>query len=107
MQYLLWDNWNRSSGGRFHMDRNNYNGKPYTEYFYRAMRLAFADEAGRLGIVSTGQLFNIAKSDCDAHGYVGFGPTELQAHLGDGKFKYGPNGLEVQGPRLGGDAIGL
>lgn len=101
MLYLHWNNWNRSSGGRYHMDRNSFNGKPYTHYFYAAMRMAFADEEGRLGIVSTGQLFATAKADADANGYVGFGPSELQTYLGDGKFKFAPVGsLEVQGPRL-------
>ena len=90
MYYLYWNCWFRSRGAVYHMDKNLFNGKPFTNYLYEAMRLAFADEENRLGIVSTGKLYHIAKNDADTYGYVGFGPTELKKHLESGKFKYLP-----------------
>ncbi len=54
MASLTWNRWHRTKGCREWMDKTPFAGVPFTEIFYDGMRMLFADEKNRPGLLYQG-----------------------------------------------------
>lgn len=100
---LKWDCWHRSDGCRAWMDQTSFAGVSFTEIFYRAMRLVFADESGNPGLLYAGALKQPARDAIADNGLrTGFTEMDDLKYLKYGRLKFSPgHQLEFQGPDKG------
>lgn len=98
---LEWDHWNRTSGCRYHMDRNDFAGTNFSAIFWEAMRKVFTNEASDPGMIERGEIWreveNIIDWNPDAPiSPIGFNREQAQRHLYFGDFR--GLRLRIEGP---------
>jgi hypothetical protein len=89
MPQLTWNNWNRSKGCRYWMDKKTYLGKTFSSIFWSAMRLLFLDENNKPGLLYQGKIYPPAKALIAANGRrYNFSEFDEIAMLKLGNFNY-------------------
>lgn len=98
---LEWSHWNRTSGCRYHMDRNDFAGTSFSAIFWEAMARVFTNEAGDPGMISRGEIWaaveNAISWDPNANtSPIGFNRQQAEKYLYFGQF----DGLRlsIEGP---------
>lgn len=108
MPALKWNNWFRSEGCRYHMDRNEFQGLPFSAIFWKAMGNLFYDKDGRAGALYNGKIAPEAASTVSRNGRrLGFDEQDQVQMLTKGDFVYRRDfgqfhmpPLRIEGPDL-------
>ena len=113
MAQLTWDRWHRTKGCREWMDKTLFAGASFTDIFYDGMRMVFADEKNRPGLLYQGLVFPASEKVVAANGNkrYQFSEGDQLRFLRRGNFKYDDNDflgplwpggtLEFSGPDSG------
>jgi|GEM_PF-5511538 len=98
-----WNDWNRSDGCKYHMDRTSFNNVSFTNIFYTAMH-HLQDSFRRPSGSGESLLWGKFKPLMDTLGTWGFDKSEAPRRINEGKFnfKWGKSEpmIEFQGPTL-------
>ena len=113
MAELTWNRWHRTKGCREWMDKTSFAGASFTEVFYDGMRMLFADEKNRPGLLYQGLVWPASEKVVAANGGKRYQFTvgDQLRFLRRGNFKYADNDflgplwpggeLEFSGPDKG------
>ena len=98
---LEWSHWSRTSGCRYHMDRNDFAGTSFSSIFWEAMSRVFTNEAGDPGMITRGEIWRAVEAAISwdpnsTTSPIGFNRQQAEKYLYFGQF----DGLRlsIEGP---------